>query len=129
METDNSSSIKRLRELASISEISPNPIIELDQWGTLVYCNHAAVRLFPDIREQSKNHEFLFGIDSALNILLSAGASVSRDIRVGDEWYHQTIHRAGEESSVRVYAVDITERKRVEFSRERFLTAVTKCKD
>jgi PAS domain S-box-containing protein len=129
LSASDSSSTRSLKELASISELNPNPILEWDANGSVAYCNRAADTLFPEIRQQSKDHEFLVGFDSALRILLTVGASIARDVSVGSEWYHQTIHRVEAGSSVRVYAVNITDRKAVEFSRELLSTAVTKSKD
>ena len=118
----------RLKILASFPEINPNPILELDPSGDVVFCNRAAEELFPDLRSLGKRHEFLGAIDSTISILANMGdQSISRDVRVNDQWFHQTIHRV--DASIRVYGFNITDRKRVEYARELLSTAITKSKD
>ena len=44
---------KRLAHLASFPELNPNPVLEVDSAGILLYLNPAAKKLFPDFYEES----------------------------------------------------------------------------
>ena len=47
--------------LASFPERNPNPVIELDAAGGIIYMNPAAKKLFPDLPTEGVRHPFLAG--------------------------------------------------------------------
>lgn len=104
-----------LSYLASYPRLNPNPIIELDLAGKAIYVSPAAQRLFPNIKAGGNvlGHPFL---SSVVPLLQSPptdkGEPLVFEVAVGDIWYHQTLVFTGDRA--RVYALDITERKKAE---------------
>jgi PAS domain S-box-containing protein len=104
-----------LRQMASFPELNPNPVLELDMEGRLLYLNPAARRLFPDLGEPGLGHPWLAGLDSAGKALQTGPElSTSRDLEVGGRWYRQRIHYVKETGRIRLYGFDITANKRAE---------------
>jgi PAS domain S-box-containing protein len=105
---------KELVRLASFPELNPNPIIEVDLSGQVCYLNPAAKRLFPDLGVGSQ-HPWLEGLEGiADRFRAEALSSIQREITLGKACYEQTLHYVAEQQRVRIYGLDITERKRAE---------------
>jgi PAS domain S-box-containing protein len=105
---------KELVRLASFPELNPNPIIEVDLSGQVCYLNPAAKRLFPDLGVRSQ-HPWLEGLEGlADRFRAEALSSTQREITLGEACYEQTLHYVAEQQRVRIYGLDITERKRAE---------------
>jgi len=103
------------RRLASFPEQSPNPILEISLEGDVLYLNPAAARRFPDLGPNAITHSMLASWDSLATALLSNESDVvNREVVVGDATYHQTVSTAPGRMSLRIYATDITERKKAE---------------
>jgi PAS domain S-box-containing protein len=106
---------QRLAYLASFPEMNPNPIVEATLSGDVRYANPAAILLFPQIMEEARAHPWLAGWESISNSISETGITIKRrDIQVDDRWYAQAFHYLPEQSVVRIYGIDITERKRIE---------------
>jgi diguanylate cyclase (GGDEF)-like protein len=103
------------RRLASFPEQAPTPILEVDESGNITYLNPAAAEVFPDIEEVGAAHSMLKAWSVAIRPLLSGeNRSITREVRVGRSYYHQTISRVPGRPLLRIYAIDITERKLAE---------------
>ena len=106
---------QRLAYLASFPEVNPRPITEVDISGSIHYTNPAAMKLFPDLKERGVSHEWLADWDTVLQPILRGQAEVTfRDIAVGDRYYQQSLNYIAPQKVVRIYGMDITERKRAE---------------
>ena len=104
-----------LLRLASFPERNPDPIVEIDCAGQVVYLNPAAELLFPDISALGLAHPWLDDWVSVQRAFRDDhDRAYARDLAVGEVWYHQLIHCLGLEGPIRVYGHDITERKRGE---------------
>jgi len=104
-----------LQHLASFPEQAPNPVLEVSLEGRVTYLNPAARAAFPTLAEDGDGHPLLAGWASATRPLVDDfELSVQREIKVGDATFHQTISYVAERGLLRVYAIDITERKRAE---------------
>ena len=101
--------------MATFPELSPHPIIELDFDGGITYVNPAARRRFPDLMELKAAHPMLQDLDSVTG-RLPAGEppTVMREVQSGVFWFHQTLSCFPERRVLRIYAIDITERKAAE---------------
>jgi len=110
---------EQLALLASFPRLNPNPIVEVDLSSTPHYLNSAAEKLLPDLRTAGPLHPWLADLESAVDQLRKQSESIIREVRIGDRWYQQTMHYAEENQRVRIYGLDITERKRSEAERER----------
>ena len=110
---------RRLEEkanyLASFPELNPNPVLELDQDGSLKYQNPAAKNAFPDLGTLGMNHPFLADWLQVAKELEKAGWSetIVREIKIENEWYEQAISPITK-NQIRIYARKITKRKQTE---------------
>jgi len=106
---------ENLERLASFPELNPNPVIEVDLNGQVYYQNPAAQKLFPDLHEAGLNHPWLEGLEKLGEIFEGTQKpSHLREVKVDDLWYQQTCHFLREDKRLRIYGLDITERKKNE---------------
>ncbi|MBI2503197.1 MAG: sigma 54-interacting transcriptional regulator [Candidatus Latescibacteria bacterium] len=116
---------EKLVRLGSFPEYNPDPVIELDLDGNLTYLNPLAQQRFPDLPAAGLHHPMLSGLPSMLRPLQEGQTeALLREIAVGEFVYEQKVIYLCESALVRIYAHDITERKRAEAavrsSEERF---------
>lgn len=101
-----------LSKLASLVELSPNPIIEINFHGEITYLNSAATQKFQDLKKSKLNHPLfknLFNNEQHKN-----GNLLIREVKIGEEVFEQHIHYLADSKLIRSYIFDITERKIVE---------------
>jgi PAS domain S-box-containing protein len=99
--------------LASFPRQNLSPIVEIESNGKLVYANLVAQQLLPDIREQGLGHPWLAGLEEVAHEFREEGAvRATRDVQIGDSWYEQVLIPVENGRRIRIYANDITERKR-----------------
>jgi len=106
--------------LASFPQQNPAPVMEVEESGQVHYANPAAQRLLVGTEEQDPQHPWMTDMATVVAALRGGAPQVTRDVRIGDTWYHQMLSLASE-GRVRIYGVDITERKQAEQERERLL--------
>jgi PAS domain S-box-containing protein len=100
--------------LASFPKLNPMPIVEVNQKGRLTYTNIATQQIFPDLDKRQGKHPFLAGLKSCLSEFQQTKRKyLVREVEVSSGWYSQIISLADPEH-IRIYAADITARKRVE---------------
>jgi len=105
----------RLAYLASFPERNTNPIIEVDLDGVVRYMNPAALNLFPDLRDKGLTHPWLVDWATTVRPFREGQTDAGvRNVDVGQHSYQQTFHYAVPDPFVRIYGLDITERKRAE---------------
>ena len=105
----------RLAYLASFPEYDPNPVVEVDPEGNVRYANPAALRLFPDLAERGPRHPWLADCAQAVRPLREGQAeSAVRDVTVVGRVYQQSFYLFAPDGVVRIYGLDITERRRAE---------------
>lgn len=101
-----------ISHLASFPGLNPNPVVELDANGNIMYANSAVQKCFPDLVLQGKTHPFL---DAVENIITNAkNKAVTWDINLNDSWYQQTLTYTTLTGTYLLYALDITTRKNTE---------------
>jgi PAS domain S-box-containing protein len=106
---------ENLVKVASFPLLNPNPIIEADLQGNVSFVNPAAERIFPDIAQAGPQHPFLANWSELAGACGRQSHEMpAREVRVGDRWYHQTVYYSQTTRSIRIYALDITGRKRTE---------------
>lgn len=101
-----------LAKLASLVELSPNPIVEIDWDGNITYLNSAASLKFPILNQTKLEHPIL--IDLIAKNEHRNGNLLIREVKVGREIFEQHVHYLSESQLIRSYIFDITERKRIE---------------
>ena len=104
------------RHLASFPEMNPNPVLEVDLSGALIYANPVARKLAED-RGGAEGLSSLLPED--LDAILkerekAAESALYREVCVGGRVFAETVHILPRLGVVRIYAGDITERTRAE---------------
>lgn len=100
--------------LASFPMINPHPIVEADLEGNVRFANPAALRLFPDIREQGLEHPWLADWAAVVEAFRGGTTIAERETAVGSRYYHQAMYFVTEAQLVRIYGLDITTRKQAQ---------------
>ena len=104
-----------LARIASFPMLNPNPIVEADPAGKVHFLNPAAELLFPDLQKMGCQHIWLKEWDDVVQMFLeNENGCCSRDVSVGDRCYNQVMYFVPEIARIRVYGMDITERKQAE---------------
>ncbi len=104
-----------LTRLASFPRLNPAPIIETDAAGNTTYLNPAADAWFQEFVDHGSAHPMLEDLERVeVEIRRSGGRPLNREVRVGENFYLQTVSRLPESGLLRIYATDVTERRRAE---------------
>src|SRR5208283_845975 len=94
--------------LASYPQLNPEPVLEIDSGGNVTYANPSAKSHFP-LMTQGLKRQFL---KDFVNSVQTAGTqSFTKDVKIGDSWYEETLAFESSTKNYRLYARDITERK------------------
>jgi signal transduction histidine kinase len=117
LETEHRATEAKLAWLATFPEQNPNLVIETDVTGRVTYLNPVAQTQFPELWTEGFAHPLLKDLRPLVAAFESGNHPyVAREIDSGDAVYEQKIcyTRQGDLVRVRVYASDITRRKRAE---------------
>ena len=102
--------------LASFPQMNPEPIVEADQNGNVSYTNLAAKKLFPDLINKGLKHPFFQVWEKVCKFLEENPSEVfAREIKIQENWYQQRIYLTIGSHCLRVYSLNIDERKKAEF--------------
>lgn len=106
---------EKVSRLGLIPEENPNPIVELTIDGRVEYMNPEARKNFPDLQEKGSKHKFLRDIKSIGKRLKKEKEKfLTREIEVGRRIYEQKIVFIEQDDILRIFAHDLTDRKRAE---------------
>jgi signal transduction histidine kinase/HAMP domain-containing protein len=101
--------------LATFPRLNPSPIVETDMAGNIQFVNPVAEMLFPDLRERGLAHPWLADWEALVRTCHEGGTECSvREVTYEGRWYLQTIHFVREFERIRIYGLDITERRTAE---------------
>ncbi len=101
-----------ITNLASVVELSPIPIIEINNQGIITYLNPSANLKFSDLQKAQLRHPLLQGLTKKKNY--NNGSLVIREVDIKDQSFEQHIHYLTKEKLIRSYIFDITQRKKAE---------------
>ncbi len=105
-----------IRRLASFPRLNVNPVLEVDFTGAITFCNQAALTALQGGGGAAEPEAFL--PEDLENILSPATeqqeAAFYREVRVKDAVYAENIAYVEPFKVIRIYATDITARKRFE---------------
>lgn len=107
---------EEILRLASFPRLHPNPVIEINLGGEVTYLNPAAEKCFPELGAMGKSHPLLQG-SSELFAALRTGArqgDALQEVQVGEMTYELHISYVREVDLIRIYALNISERKQAE---------------
>jgi PAS domain S-box-containing protein len=118
----------QIAHLATFPELNPDPVIELDTNGKITYLNPAVKAQIPDLEQMETKHPFLVDVQNVTQQLRNNPTLViNRQIAVGESWWEQTLMFLASTNTYRIYARNITKRKKIEddlkASEERFSKA------
>jgi PAS domain S-box-containing protein len=108
--TERKQAEERIAHLASFPEQNPNPVLELNSAGEIIYANPAAFRTLAELGMEENPAGLLPGdILTMLPRLLEG--DVNEEVEVGERSFLETITLNPLTRTTRVYARDITGRK------------------
>ncbi len=118
---------EELARLASLPERNPDPVIETDFDGQVIYFNPVARQRFPDLENTGADHPLLRHLPTTIRTLREGDEdSHLCELQLDDYIYELKTTHVAESDLVRIYAHDITERIRAEralrASEDRFYT-------
>ena len=116
---------KELVRLASFPELSPNPIIESDFDGKILYMNPGSKITFPGLINDPEQHPIMDVIRSVKKSFRQTSTYLERQIQMDNKWYELDISRVGGRDILRIYVSDITERKKIEELKNDFVSTVS----
>ncbi|HLN90087.1 MAG TPA: PAS domain S-box protein, partial [Candidatus Binatia bacterium] len=115
--TDHRLAEERFVRLASFPAFDPNPVVEVDFDGSVTYTNPATKKMFPNLEKKGLNQPFFSDwkkILAAFKGKISMDTSFGREIRLGDNWYLQQFSFMPIGPRIRIYVVNVDEKKRAE---------------
>ncbi len=112
---------RKIREeiewLASFTRLNPNSCIEADMTAKLTYTNPATETLIPGLKAEGFDHPYLTDLKKEVESLRSGTrTSITREVRVGEAYFLQTVHYVPELERMRIYGHNITLRKKMELA-------------
>ncbi len=115
-----------LAHLASFPEQNPVPIMEVNDGGAITYLNPSARRTFPDLLQQGVKHPMLHDMSAVWSTLQRRPhEAFLREIPYGPRIFEESISTTPTRNLLRMYASDITERKRLEQLKDEFISTVS----
>ena len=119
---------EKILRLASFPRLAPNPVFESDSAGELSYLNPAAERVFPDLSAQGVAHPLLRGAAERIEALRQAkepGETITESV-IGKVTFELHLYYVQDIDIIRIYVVDITERKHTEEKLQRYAAELEK---
>ncbi len=104
-----------IQRLASFTQVSPNPVIETDISGQITYNNEAAEETLKGIGQSAELSLFLpADFEEMLGMFREKKAvRFNREVKIQGSFFEENIFFAQQFETVRIYATDITERKKM----------------
>ncbi|MGO9014472.1 MAG: ATP-binding protein [Dissulfurispiraceae bacterium] len=115
--TDHQQAEERSRRLASFPELNPNPIIEIDSSGNVIFCNQSSLDTLESLGMDKGD------VDAFLPPDLEATlgdwdkgneTTIYREVIIKDRVFSETIQLLPQFEVARIYAADITARRHAE---------------
>jgi|GEM_PF-1856998 len=113
--TEQKQAEEKLAYLASYPELNPLFVSEMDLLGNPTYLNPATRKRFPDLEMKGDKHPYFAGLKEAVQSQRQSGSgNIVREVAVDGRHYQQFIAVLAEGKRVRIYGLDVTERKLAE---------------
>lgn len=113
----NLNSFEAQQRLLVLTELYPNPIVEINQLGEVTYVNQAARMQFPDLYDNKSNHMVLEGITDFVKESLQENSSFvvfEREVKMADCIFEEQIFSIPKNNRAYMFLNDITKRKKME---------------
>ncbi len=106
---------KAIDQFISSPEINPQPIVELNLAGKILYLNPAALHQFPDLDDMGINHPLLQELLIQLvNLVNPVRNFFVRSVEINGKVFEEIIHFMPWHEVIRIHISDITQQKQVE---------------
>ncbi|BAQ66495.1 EAL domain-containing protein [Geminocystis sp. NIES-3709] len=102
--------VDELLKFASIVNLSPHPIIEIDIMGNILFANACAKINFPNLLKDKLNHPLLQSIIPYPETIKTN--LFKREVKVNDFYFEEYIHYLKDLNLVRLYIFDVTARNK-----------------
>lgn len=113
--TERKEIIEEIARLASFPMLNPNPIVEVDFEGKVVYGNPSAKAKFVDLQALGLNHPLFANWKSVIEAFSKKKAiTFVSEVKIGNDWYFLNYCFVPETRRIRIYSLNITERKKTE---------------
>lgn len=104
-----------INQFVSSPELNPQPIVELNLVGKILYLNPAALYQFPEIDDMQLNHPLLQNLLTQLTPLVTPVRNFfTREVEINGKVFEEVIHFMPWNEVVRVHISDITKQKQAE---------------
>jgi PAS domain S-box-containing protein len=106
-----------IRHLSTFPQLSPNPVIEITMKGDISYANDAALKVLSEVGRSDILLFFGNNYEELLHFAVgNKGSFIHRETEIESRTFAETIEYIEQFECVRLYATDITERKKAENS-------------
>ncbi len=104
---------EELQRVASFPQLNPNPVLEVNSSGEIIFCNEAATRILKESNRTEDPGLFLPDDIGALLKSLEQGRDnlIYREVKINERIFEEHIHLVPAFASLRIYACDITVRR------------------
>ena len=104
-----------INQFLSSPELNPQPVIDLNLIGQILYFNPATLRQFPDVEDIQTGHPLLKNLLSELTPLLTPTRNFFvREIEFNGKVFEEVVHFMPWNEVVRIHISDITTQKQAE---------------
>ncbi len=104
-----------INQFLSSPELNPQPVIDLNLIGQILYLNPATLHQFPDIEDIQMEHPLLKNLLSQLIPLVTPTRNFFvREIEFNDKVFEEIIHFMPWDEVIRIHVSDITSQKQAE---------------
>ncbi|HVN97100.1 MAG TPA: PAS domain S-box protein [Syntrophorhabdaceae bacterium] len=115
--TERKEAEEHTKHLASFPDLNPNPIIEVDLSGAITFCNPAGKNVIKNLGLNGEDCSCLLPTD--LTAILrdwdkTSQSTVGREVTINEKVFAETVHLVPQFGVARIYAREITDRKRME---------------
>ncbi len=121
--TERKQAEEQIQRLASFPQENPQPILEIDIDGRITFYNLAALEALGEMRKAADLSKFL--PDDLQEIFTTAKETGEKDfhreVEVNGAVFLESLYFVGQFNVLRIYAIDITARKRQEIERQSML--------
>ena len=129
--TERKKAEEEVAKIASFPLLNPNPILEVDFDGNITYSNPAAKNIFADLETLRSAHPLLCDWENIVQgFRCKSSVTFNREVGVGEQWYYQELFLVPKTNLIRIYTINITERKKAErelkIARDRFYESLSK---
>jgi PAS domain S-box-containing protein len=113
--TERMQSEREIERLASFPRLNPNPVLEVDSTGKIIFANEAARRALLELEVDDVRAFLPADIHSLLfNRMADVAAACQREVNIAGRIFIETIDFVPAFKTLRIYAADITTRKQLE---------------